>query len=147
MSWGYKITIVYIAFITMICGMVYVASKQTNEMQDENYYAKELVYQTVVNGKDNLSALSGKVEISTTEQQVQITLPKETTGNISGGHIRLMRPSEQKKDIDIALAVNANGQQYIPMNKFSKGLYKLQLNWKNNNKDYYFEKDVIIQKI
>ena len=55
MSWGYKILIVYILFIGMILGMVYVASRQTNEMQDDNYYAKELVYQSVIDGKNNLN--------------------------------------------------------------------------------------------
>jgi hypothetical protein len=61
MSWGYKILIVYILFIGMILGMVYVASRQTNEMQDDNYYAKELVYQSVIDGKNNLNALTEKL--------------------------------------------------------------------------------------
>ena len=45
MNWGHKILIVYATFIIAMLGMVYVASKQTNEMQDENYYVKELKYQ------------------------------------------------------------------------------------------------------
>lgn len=147
MNWGYKILVVYAAFVVMMLGMVYVASRQTNEMQDENYYAKELVYQNVINGKNNLNALPDKVEVITTDQHVQIDLPKEASTHVSEGHIRLMRPSAQKEDVDIALAVNENGQQLIPISKFSKGLYKLQLNWKSNSKDYYFEKDVFIQKI
>ena len=56
MSWGYKILIVYILFIGMILGMVYVASRQTNEMQDDNYYAKELVYQSVIDGKNGIDS-------------------------------------------------------------------------------------------
>jgi hypothetical protein len=72
MSWGYKILIVYILFIGMILGMVYVASRQTNEMQDDNYYAKELVYQSVIDGKNNLNALTEKLVVENTSDAVQI---------------------------------------------------------------------------
>ncbi len=75
MSWGYKILIVYILFIGMILGMVYVASRQTNEMQDDNYYAKELVYQSVIDGKNNLNALTEKLVVENTSDAVQIKLP------------------------------------------------------------------------
>ena len=54
MNWGHKITLVFIVFAIAILGMVYVASQQTNELQDENYYEKELVYQTVIDGRNNL---------------------------------------------------------------------------------------------
>jgi uncharacterized membrane protein len=74
MSWGYKILIVYILFIGMILGMVYVASRQTNEMQDDNYYAKELVYQSVIDGKNNLNALTEKLVVENTSDAVQIKL-------------------------------------------------------------------------
>lgn len=35
MNWGHKITLVFIVFAIAILGMVYVASQQTNELQDE----------------------------------------------------------------------------------------------------------------
>ena len=49
MNWGHKITIVILTFIIGMLGMVYVASKQTNEMFDSNYYEKELKYQNYIN--------------------------------------------------------------------------------------------------
>ena len=82
MSWGYKILIVYILFIGMILGMVYVASRQTNEMQDDNYYAKELVYQSVIDGKNNLNALPEKLVVENTSDAVQIKLPASTATNV-----------------------------------------------------------------
>ena len=48
MNWGKGITLVIILFIITMLGMVYVASKQTNEMVEANYYDKELKYQNLI---------------------------------------------------------------------------------------------------
>lgn len=139
MSWGYKILIVYIVFITMMLGMVYVASRQTNEMQDKNYYAKELVYQSVIDGKNNLNALSERLSISNTAERVTIKLPAVAAANITEGSVYFLRPSDEKSDVRTKLIVDASGIQTIPAAKFKKGLYTVQISWKSNGKIYYNE--------
>lgn len=145
MSWGYKILIVYIVFITMMLGMVYVASRQTNEMQDKNYYAKELVYQSVIDGKNNLNALSEKLSISNTSEMVTIKLPGDAIANITEGSVYFLRPSDEKSDVRTKLIVDANGIQTIPSAKFKKGLYTVQISWKSNGKIYYNEQKYTIE--
>jgi hypothetical protein len=145
MSWGYKILIVYIVFITMMLGMVYVASRQTNEMQDKNYYAKELVYQSVIDGKNNLNALSEKLSISNTSEMVTIKLPGAAIANITEGSVYFLRPSDEKSDVRTKLIVDASGIQTIPAAKFKKGLYTVQISWKSNGKIYYNEQKYTIE--
>ena len=145
MSWGYKILIVYIVFITMMLGMVYVASRQTNEMQDKNYYAKELVYQSVIDGKNNLTALSEKLSISNTSEMVTIKLPGDAIANITEGSVYFLRPSDEKSDVRTKLIVDASGIQTIPAAKFKKGLYTVQISWKSNGKIYYNEQKYTIE--
>ena len=145
MSWGYKILIVYIVFITMMLGMVYVASRQTNEMQDKNYYAKELEYQSVIDGKNNLNALSEKLSISNTSEMVTIKLPGAAIANITEGSVYFLRPSDEKSDVRTKLIVDASGIQTIPAAKFKKGLYTVQISWKSNGKIYYNEQKYTIE--
>ena len=145
MSWGYKILIVYIVFITMMLGMVYVASRQTNEMQDKNYYAKELVYQSVIDGKNNLNALSEKLSISNTSEMVTIKLPGAAIANITEGSVYFLRPSDEKSDVRTKLIVDASGIQTIPAAKFKKGLYTVQISWKSNGKIYYNEQKYTVE--
>ncbi len=145
MSWGYKILIVYIVFITMMLGMVYVASRQTNEMQDKNYYAKELVYQSVIDGKNNLNALSEKLSISNTSEMVTIKLPGDAIANITEGSVYFLCPSDEKSDVRTKLIVDANGIQTIPAAKFKKGLYTVQISWKSNGKIYYNEQKYTVE--
>lgn len=144
MSWGYKILITYIVFIGMILTMVFIASKQTNEMQDKNYYAKELAYQSVIEGKKNLQQLPENVVIEVVDDLVKIKIPTEAASNITDGKVRFLRPSDETKDIETALLLNNEHTQLFSKKSFVTGLYKLQLNWKSNNKIYYYEGSINI---
>lgn len=145
MSWSYKITIAYLSFIIMMLSMVYVASKQTNEMQDENYYAKELVYQSVIDAKNNLNALTEKLTITNTSEGIQIKLPTEAASNITEGTIYFLRPSSQKNDFTEKLAVDSNNSQLIPSSKLEEGIYTVKINWKSNDKYYCAEEKIYAQ--
>lgn len=139
MSWSYRIIIVYVLFIAMMLGMVYVASKQTNEMQDKNYYAKELAYQSVIDGKNNLNALKDKLTISNTNEAIVIRIPGEAATDISNGTIYFLRPSAEKNDVHEVLNPDSKGEQSISKSKFENGIYTVQISWKSNGKMYYNE--------
>lgn len=145
MSWSYRIIIVYAAFVVMMMSMVYVASKQTNEMQDENYYVKELKYQDVIDGKNNLTQLSESVNVADEQGMVKIKIPAQTATDIKEGTVYFLRPSDETKDVHLKLATNTKGEQFITKTKFVKGLYTVQVSWENNAKKYYSEQTVHIQ--
>jgi nitrogen fixation protein FixH len=146
MSWGYKIIIAYAIFIVGMLSMVYVASQQTNEMQDENYYAQELKYQEVIDGKNNLNVFPNKVSISQSEGNLMLKIPTETIANIENGTIYFLRPSDQTKDLHIALKVNEKGEQLIALNALTNGLYTVKISWKSNGKVYFYEQNYSVEK-
>lgn len=146
MSWGYKIIIAYAIFIVGMLSMVYVASQQTNEMQDENYYAQELKYQEVIDGKNNLNVFPNKVSISQSEGNLMLKVPTETIANIENGTIYFLRPSDQTKDLHIALKVNEKGEQLIALNALTNGLYTVKISWKSNGKVYFYEQNYSVEK-
>ena len=139
MNWGYRIMFVYIAFVLAMLGMVYVSSRQTNEMQDENYYVKELAYQQVIDGKNNLSHLDEKLSLTDSADVVKLKIPAAAAQNITDGMIYFLRPSDEKKDLRLALKPDSSGLQLISRTLLSKGLYTVQLSWKSNNKLFYSE--------
>ncbi|MBK9328222.1 MAG: FixH family protein [Sphingobacteriales bacterium] len=139
MNWGYRIMLVYIAFVLAMLGMVYVSSRQTNEMQDENYYVKELAYQQVIDGKNNLQQLDEELSLTDSADMVKIRIPAAAAQNITDGKIYFLRPSDEKKDLHLALKPDAEGIQLIPGSLLSKGLYTVQLSWKSNNQLFYSE--------
>ncbi|HQV78088.1 MAG TPA: FixH family protein [Chitinophagales bacterium] len=144
MSWGYKILIGFSLFVFSIIGMVTVAMRENVDVLDKDYYSRELAYQSVIDGKNNLNLLTEKVIVQSNDTFVSIRIPAEAVANISEGKIRFIRSSDATKDVEIPLMVSENNTQNIPISKFIKGIYRLQLSWKSMDKNYYYEKDVYI---
>jgi FixH len=126
--------------------MVYVASRQTNEMMDDHYYEKELAHQSLINASQNLETVS-KVSIFTqTEKEVHITIPTGLYAEITDGSIQFLRNSDQTKDYTALLQPNtSSGIQTISKEKFIKGIYKARIKWRSKGQLYYFEKDIFMQ--
>lgn len=146
MNWGYKILFAYIGFIAFMMGMVYVAMQQTNEMQDEKYYEKELKYQSVIDGKNNLSTLENKIIVSNTPTAVKIQLPEGTFGQMENAEIFFLKPSDQSKDFKTKLAVDSNGVQEIPNSNLTNGIYTIRIGWDNAGKHYFQEENFFVKK-
>ena len=75
MSWGYKIVCVYSVFVLMIGYFLYVAFQQNNELIEDHYYEKELQYQSVITGSQNLYALDQSLNILVPVSYTHLTLP------------------------------------------------------------------------
>jgi len=145
MNWGYKILIVYTFFVVMMMGMVFVASRQTNEMQDENYYAKEVAYQTVIDGKNNLQAV-GVCTITNTADAIQLQVPAAAVTAVTDGTIYFLCPSDERSDVHLKFAPDLNGQQLIPKSILKEMVYTVQVSWKESNKPYYFEQSFNVEQ-
>jgi hypothetical protein len=145
MNWGHKITIVIVAFIAAMLSMVFIASKQSNEMYDGNYYEKELKYQKFIDAANNLKATNTNLEIKQSAENIVFTIPSTISDNITNGSIELLKADDSKKDVIQKITTSTNTQS-ISKKKLSNGLYITRIFWENNNTPYYFEQKVNITK-
>ncbi|BDS09308.1 FixH family protein [Aureispira anguillae] len=140
MNWGYRIALFFVAFITFMLFMLYKCVQQNFDLVAPDYYAKEVAFQEQINQQKNVLALAQKPtwEIGSSHLSIQFpTIPKQ-------GKINFFRPSDKQLDFEEQLQLDDQQQQQIPLEKFQKGIYKLQLSWSDNNKDYYIEKQILI---
>ena len=144
MNWGHKLTIVISLFIIGMLTLVFIASKQTNEMMDEKYYEKELAYQSVIDAKKNLAIYTINTLVTQNDSVVNITFPIKTIESNVDGTIDFIRVESKKNDITFKLNVNNQGIQSIQKNIFIKGWYKMRIRWKSNNKEYFNEENIKI---
>ncbi len=144
MNWGYKLFIGFSSFVIFVIGMVYVAMKEDVGVLDKDYYAKEIAYQSVIDGKNNLNALTERVNINVNDTFVSIQIPDSASVEITSGKARFIRPSDATKDVEIPLVINTENKMQIPIKQFIDGVYRLQLSWKSNQVNYYYESDVYI---
>lgn len=145
MNWGHKITIVISVFIISMLGMVYVASKQTNEMMDEKYYEKELAYQGVIDAKNNLASYTNSSIVSQNDSTIALSIPLQAVENYSNGTIDFLRIENKAKDIHLVLKTDSKGVQIINKKYFMKGWYKMRVRWQANGKEFFSEENFNVQ--
>lgn len=141
-NWGTKIAIVYIGFVLFILGMVYLSFGEKFDLVTEDYYAKEIAFQEKIDKKSRLKALPENLKITIDENQLVVAFPHDEKLPISG-KIICFRPSDQTKDFEEEIASEA-GKHRIPLERFVKGKYLIQVDWKAEGETYYVEKTVII---
>lgn len=139
MNWGWRIGIVYTLFaLSMIGAVIYSTTLDVN-LVEENYYQREVEYQQVINKKQNTLQDSAAFAVQIVGDSVVLHFPKE----VAQGKVYFVRAADVNNDKKFELKV-VNGQQVFSKDFFKPGSYDLQVDWKGNNKEYYWEQKITI---
>lgn len=127
--------------------MVMVVTMMTNNEYDhdlvtENYYAKDLAYQTEINAEEKTKTLSKPISIEKSEEGFWIFFPEEVETSYSEGEIQMYRPSNEKLDFQIPLKIE-NSKMLIPSHKLIGGRWKLTIDWQMKGEKYLFKKELM----
>lgn len=139
MSWGNKLLIALIVFAGIMATMVTIAMKQNIDLVDKDYYQKELAYQDQIDKMKNvINDKAIKLKILKKEQMIELQFDNQ----INEGRIHLFRPSNASEDLHIPVSISESGVQHIPYETLSSGLWRIKIDWKQKNVDYYFESEL-----
>lgn len=140
-SWGYKITLLYLVFITFIMVMVWKSFHQNVDLVYNDYYQRERLYNTQM-AKSNRTLELGKTpRWAIVGDSLTVALPN-IASEIS---FEFQRPSDKTKDrrFDQKLAI-PDSTYTLPRNQFEKGLYRLKADWQSEGQSYYAELVIVI---
>jgi hypothetical protein len=144
MSWGYRVTILTLGFVCFMSFLVVSAFRQDFDLVAEDYYGKELKFQSQIDKQLNQQKLKDSLTCVVSDNNVIIKFSDELIGKKIEGEIFFFRPSDKKKDFKIPI-VSSNGLQVVTKESFSKGRYLVQLDYTVDGKKYYEEKSIMIQ--
>ncbi|MCF6401827.1 FixH family protein [Chitinophaga filiformis] len=144
MNWGHKIIIVFILFAAGILTLVTKSMRTRIDMVTPNYYAEELKYQQVIDGRREALSLSAPVSINQSDKAVGILFPAEMQGISLTGKVLFYRASDSRQDVSVPLQPNENGLVLVSKERFQKGNYRVQLQWEAKGKSYYQESFVTV---
>ncbi|KAA3437129.1 FixH family protein [Rufibacter hautae] len=147
-SWWPKLIIAAFVFFALFIGnMVRQAMKSDVNLVSQDYYQKELAFQQHMEQVKATQALDSQVLLTHVQaaEQLSIVFPAGVKTAQVDGQILFFRPSDAKQDITLALNLNEDGQQHIRTATLAKGLWRVQLNWKQAGKAYYLQKDFTIE--
>lgn len=143
-SWGYKITILYVCFVILIVSLVYTSVHNKEELVSADYYQQELRYQQRIEAMNNANSTEEPITYHVEGRKVTLSFPISLVKGISG-EILFYRPSDATKDFKVNMHPASDGTQVIKGKTFTHGAYKMQLSWKFCNKNYFKEELIFIQ--
>lgn len=139
MNWGHKITLAIVAFMSFILYMVVQASMKSVDLEAADYYHQEINYQSRMKAMSNASGLESKFNVIQEEENLVVIFPQELVGSNTTGTLHFFKPDDSKLDKKIEMKVGT-GNQSVPLDKLSKGVYLLKIQWVEGDKDFYVEK-------
>ncbi len=145
LNWGKGIFITIVLFMVIVFIMVGISMTKNVDLVANNYYEKEIKYQEQIDLLKKTNALNENAKIDFDGANVNISFPKNMDNNSLKGTINFYRPSDSKKDFNMQINADANGTMQISNEKFSKGLWKVQINWESTGEKYFTEQTLLIQ--
>ncbi|NGM66656.1 FixH family protein [Sphingobacterium sp. SGR-19] len=132
MNWGLKIVLGLGAFIIFIVSAgIYMVTKNTDTLEDEDYYEKSLSYDEVYQRKQNLLDDHARPTVNVRNDTLYIMFSKPH----NRGDLIFMRPSDSM--LDISLPFVTEGQDYrLPVDNFKRGSWRLEISWELNGIPY-----------
>lgn len=132
MNWGKGIAIALALFITFIVVLVVNLVSHTVDLETEDYYKKDVAYQTEISSMENANDFPDKPEIVVTNTHIIVKLsPNKKLSNIQ---LSLNRPNDEK--LDKTYQIQGTNTYTIDKNELSKGIYKLELSYELDGTKY-----------
>lgn len=144
-NWATGLTIFFIIFVGTLIFVVYQSRQVHDSLVVKDYYEEDINYQQHYDKKQNTADLAVKVitEYNKEKKEVIFTFPIDSISSISG-KILLYNPyseySDQKFDFDLG----KDSVYKLPVDNVKAGKWKLKIDWKRGDKEYYQEEVVVI---
>lgn len=138
MNWGTKLMIgmgLFMAFIIAL-GTLMIRSK-SDALVDSNYYERGIRYDEDYQKKEQVKKDHAEPGLAISNTIVALSFKKPATGTV-----RMMRPADKRLDRTEPFKTNAQQQLEIPLQHFTKGRWKIELEWQSEGKSYLYEKEI-----
>ncbi len=145
-NWGTKLLIAIISFMSLIIVLAVFSIKQSFFLVEKDYYPKGLEYQQKIKKTENAQKAGELIMIKNKGSELLISFPSLFDLNQLEGNLFFYRPSDGTKDITIPILVGSLGLMTCSTKNLENGKYILKFDYKVNDKEYFQEETVFIQK-
>ncbi|MBL7816555.1 MAG: FixH family protein [Saprospiraceae bacterium] len=144
LNWGKGIALVYGLFAASMLAFALNTTKYDVGLVKKDYYEDDINYQTHYVKMQNARALKTDLKVTLDSLGDFIVLSFPTDLPSPTGKILLFRPSQTGTDVDIDIKPDANSRVEVPTQSLKAGLWKIKVDWKAADKDYYKEQSLVI---
>jgi hypothetical protein len=140
-NWGHGLTLGMILFVGYIMFMVVQALQTDHDLETEDYYAKELLFQETIDKNKNFLLLKKYFVVRIENKKMFLVFPHT---KIDSGSITLYRPSDKKLDSSYLLNISDSGSQTIDVSDKPIGRYILEADWRVDDKGFFLKKSIVL---
>ena len=139
MNWGWKITLLYGGFVSMMVTLVILSSQQEIPLVRDDYYEHDLKYNEQLTRMANSQKLTKNVVVNYDEPNEKMTVQFPLEMEKLSGEILVFRPSKEGIDFTLPIEKLTDNALTFGTSKMLKGRWKLKINWQNDGTTYYKE--------
>jgi hypothetical protein len=146
LNWGWSLLIVYATFIIVFMFYFFKSFQEaaSNDMVEEDYYQKELMYGDVIAKKQNADTMRVQVKILNDANGITVVFPDYLSDTDVSGNITLYKPDNKKLDRIIPFKLNKSKQSILKSDLVS-GKWTVFLDWKIKETPFYIEKKLFVK--
>ena len=141
MNFGKAIVLSFVLFALFIGTLVTVCVREEVSLVSPDYYRLELAHGSKMKAMANADALAERPRIFVSGTHVTVAwneLPRMDEGTLT-----MMRPSDKQLDRSYNLTSGSGTEVSFQLPADDHGLYRAQLAWKMEGRDYLLEKVII----
>jgi len=145
--WPAGLVVFFIVFIAYIAGFIIFACRQKMDLVREDYYDQEIRFQQQIDRVQRSAPVLADADIAYDRAGglVTVRLPSVGHDEISGT-VSFYRPSDASLDREVELGLDGAGNQSLSVRTLRAGLWKVRVQWKAAGGEYFFEKQIVIER-
>jgi len=143
MSWGYKIAILYLGFVTMIISLVFLSSASQADLERPDYYEAELRHGEKMDAIKNLDELGEDIVLKHNGEQLVVHHPKVFETEQATVKLWLYFAGDSRNDKKITYS--CQGDYLLHTADWPSGIYLLRFDISSTNKNYFSEKQLTLK--
>lgn len=143
-NWGTGIAVFLGLFITAIGTLLYFSLQQRTDLVTSDYYAKELVYQEMINRQVRARELGGRARLEIVDQELWLRFPQVLQGQVASAQIEMYCQNDQRLDFKLSYSDWAVSDLRLPGEKLARGKWIAKL-WVDLAEDsLYYAPEIIL---
>ena len=138
-NWGHGIALAYGVFALTLVAVVIKTTQYNHSLVTEEYYAKDLQYQTHYEKLANSKTLKNGVKVwkDDATHSLAIQFPEDLE-NIKG-EVTFYRPANSEDDFSVPFELDSGRLLEYPTGEMRTGLWTIKIDWQAGTTPYFEE--------
>jgi nitrogen fixation protein FixH len=141
--WGIGIAIFYTLFALAMVAMVMYSRTLDNSLVVDNYYDKDLQYQSHIDKVQNSNSLNEDLVIQIDLKTKMLHLKFPSQFRQIQGQIQFYRADDSRKDVQVKLEVGSGNVMQFPLKNLAAGKWTLKVDWTGDGTPFYKQQDAL----